>query len=67
MLFDFFYFTGEAAAEAEKKLSFYELDLGLNHVVRKWSELISRTANFLLAVPGGDTWPSGVLICGENW
>lgn len=59
--------TGEAAAEVEKKLSYYELDLGLNHVVRKWSEPVSRTANFLLPVPGGDVWPSGVLICGENW
>lgn len=59
--------TGEAAAEADKKLSFYELDLGLNHVVRKWSEPIARTANFLLTVPGGDDGPSGVLICGENW
>jgi len=59
--------TGEAFQDVEKNLSFYELDLGLNHVVRKWSEPISRTANFLLAVPGGDVWPSGVLICGENW
>lgn len=59
--------TGEALQEIEKKLSYYELDLGLNHVVRKWSEPISRTANFLLSVPGGDSWPSGVLICGENW
>ncbi|RYH29490.1 hypothetical protein EON65_08340 [archaeon] len=59
--------TGEAFREVEKKLSYYELDLGLNHVVRKWSEPISRTANLLLPVPGGDTWPSGVLICGENW
>ena len=59
--------TGEAAADVEKKLTYYELDLGLNHVVRKWSEPISRTANFLLSVPGGDQWPSGVLICGENW
>lgn len=59
--------TGEAAIEAEKKLTYYELDLGLNHVVRKWSEPISRTANFLLTVPGGDDGPSGVLICGENW
>lgn len=59
--------TGEAAAEAEKKLTFYELDLGLNHVVRKWSEPISRNANLLLTVPGGDDGPSGVLICGENW
>lgn len=59
--------TGVAASEADKKLTFYELDLGLNHVVRKWSEPISRTANFLLTVPGGDNGPSGVLICGENW
>jgi splicing factor 3B subunit 3 len=59
--------SGEAAAETEKRLTYYELDLGLNHVVRKWSEPISRTANLLLAVPGGDEGPSGVLICGENW
>lgn len=59
--------TGEAALETEKRLTYYELDLGLNHVVRKWSEPISRTANFLLTVPGGDDGPSGVLICGENW
>eukprot|EP00981_Chlorochromonas_danica_P002905 scaffold591_cov174-Ochromonas_danica.AAC.6 len=59
--------TGEAAREAEKRLSYYELDLGLNHVVRKWAEPIARTANFLLSVPGGDNFPSGVLICGENW
>mmetsp|Transcript_25467 Transcript_25467/g.37560 ORF Transcript_25467/g.37560 Transcript_25467/m.37560 type:complete len:1258 (-) Transcript_25467:112-3885(-) len=59
--------TGEAAMEAEKRLTYYELDLGLNHVVRKWSEPISRTANMLLTVPGGDDGPSGVLICGENW
>lgn len=59
--------SGEAAMQAEKKLTFYELDLGLNHVVRKWSEPISRTANLLFAVPGGGDGPSGVLICGENW
>jgi splicing factor 3B subunit 3 len=59
--------TGEAYSESEKKLAYYELDLGLNHVIRKWSEPISRTANFLLAVPGGTSGPSGVLICGENW
>jgi len=26
--------TGEAAASAQKQLVYYELDLGLNHVVR---------------------------------
>lgn len=59
--------TGEAVAATDKRLTYYELDLGLNHVIRKWSEPISRTANFLLPVPGGDDGPSGVLICGENW
>jgi len=59
--------TGRKAIEADKKLTIYELDLGLNHVVRKWSEPIARTANILLAVPGGDDGPSGVLVCGENW
>ena len=53
--------------DVEKKLTYYELDLGLNHVVRKWSEPISRTAFLLFTVPGGDDGPSGVLICGENW
>ena len=59
--------TGDAAKDAEKLLTFYELDLGLNHVVRKWCEPVSRLANFLLAVPGGDLGPGGVLVCGENW
>jgi len=59
--------TGEAVLEAEKHLTYYELDLGLNHVTRKWSEPISRTANMLLTVPGGQDGPSGVLVVGENW
>lgn len=40
--------TGVAAASAQKHLTFYELDLGLNHVVRKWSEPIDKGANKLL-------------------
>ena len=59
--------TGEAFADIEKVLTYYELDLGLNHVVRKWTEPIARTAFLLLTVPGGDDGPSGVLICSENW
>eukprot|EP00607_Mallomonas_marina_P002019 CAMPEP_0182431098 /NCGR_PEP_ID=MMETSP1167-20130531/46437_1 /TAXON_ID=2988 /ORGANISM="Mallomonas Sp, Strain CCMP3275" /LENGTH=201 /DNA_ID=CAMNT_0024617041 /DNA_START=383 /DNA_END=984 /DNA_ORIENTATION=+ len=59
--------TGEAFLETEKVLTYYELDLGLNHVVRKWTEPISRTAFMLLSVPGGDDGPSGVLICGDSW
>lgn len=39
--------TGEAAQQTEKVLTFYQLDLGLNHVIRKWSEATERTANLL--------------------
>lgn len=42
--------TGEALKNVEKLLTYYELDLGLNHVVRKWSEAVDRRANLL--IPG---------------
>lgn len=59
--------TGEAAQVAQQTLTFYELDLGLNHVVRKYSEPLEDTANLLLAVPGGNDGPSGVLLACENY
>ncbi|EPQ29179.1 uncharacterized protein PFL1_03466 [Pseudozyma flocculosa PF-1] len=66
--------TGKAAAEAEKALTYYELDLGLNHVVRRWSEPVDPRANLLIQVPGGynqnlEKWdgPSGVLVCSEDY
>ncbi|KAF9652978.1 hypothetical protein BDM02DRAFT_3160528 [Thelephora ganbajun] len=67
--------TGEAFNNAEKKLTYYELDLGLNHVVRKWSEPTDIRANLLVQVPGGQLataegtrfdGPSGVLVCCED-
>lgn len=59
--------TGQAANEAQKHLTFYELDLGLNHVSRKWSEQVDNGANMLVTVPGGGDGPSGVLVCAENF
>ncbi|KAK8930677.1 DNA damage-binding protein 1b [Platanthera zijinensis] len=59
--------TGQAASEAQKHLTFYELDLGLNHVSRKWTEPIDNGANLLVTVPGGEDGPSGVLVCAENF
>lgn len=56
--------TGQAFEDLEKSLVYYELDLGLNHVVRKWSDTVDRTATMLLQVPGGADGPSGVLVCG---
>ncbi|KAJ2999724.1 Splicing factor 3B subunit 3 [Globomyces sp. JEL0801] len=59
-------FTGKAYKEIQKKLVYLELDLGLNHVVRKWSCPIERTASYLIAVPGGADGPSGVLVCSDG-
>ncbi|KXS19436.1 hypothetical protein M427DRAFT_450591 [Gonapodya prolifera JEL478] len=59
--------TGEAFENAEKVLTYYELDLGLNHVVRKWSEPVPASANHLIAIPGGTDGPSGVLVCSEGF
>ena len=54
-------------------LTYYELDLGLNHVVRKWSEPTDPRANLLVQVPvvqlaSSDRYdgPSGVLLCCED-
>ena len=54
-------------------LTYYELDLGLNHVVHKWSEATDPRANLLGQVPGGQLAssdcfdsPSGVLVCCED-
>ncbi|KAJ7819941.1 CPSF A subunit region-domain-containing protein [Mycena olivaceomarginata] len=64
--------TGNAAKAAQKMLTYYELDLGLNHVVRKWSEPTDSRANLLVQVPGGQAstgaveGPSGVLVCCED-
>ncbi|PWN49180.1 putative splicing factor 3B subunit 3 [Violaceomyces palustris] len=66
--------TGEAFEKAEKALTYYELDLGLNHVVRRWSEPVDPRSNLLIQVPGGynqntERWdgPSGVLVCSEDY
>ena len=60
--------TGEAAEEATKQLVLYELDLGLNSVVRKSSETIDNGASMLIAVPGvADGGPGGVIAGCENF
>ena len=41
--------------------------MGLNHVVRKWSEEIDFSSHRLISVPGGSDGPSGVLVCSENF
>ncbi|MGG6495002.1 UNVERIFIED_CONTAM: mono-functional DNA-alkylating methyl methanesulfonate N-terminal domain-containing protein, partial [Bacteroidetes bacterium 56_B9] len=45
---------------------YYTVDMGLNHVVKTWSEPVDYTANMLFGVPGGQDGPSGVLVCCED-
>ncbi|KAI3520039.1 hypothetical protein L1887_09260 [Cichorium endivia] len=59
--------SDQAANKAQKHLTFYELDLGLNHVSRKWFEQVDNGANMLVTVPGGGDGPCGVLVCAENF
>lgn len=54
------------APSAAKTLTYYELDLGLNHVTRKASTGVPASASKLVAVPGDTTGPGGVLVCCED-
>lgn len=58
--------TGVAARDTKQSLTYYELDLGLNHVVRKYSEQLEEFANLLIPVPGGNDGPSGLIVCSES-
>lgn len=51
----------------KKMLTFYEFDLSLNNVIIKESLEVDNTAHHLIAVPGGNSGPSGVLVCSENF
>ncbi|KAJ1719564.1 pre-mRNA-splicing factor rse1 [Coemansia erecta] len=53
----------EVAAKGAAEVAYYELDLGLNHVVRRWSSAVPSSAGRLVALPGGSDGPSGVLVC----
>ncbi|KAJ2659008.1 pre-mRNA-splicing factor rse1 [Coemansia sp. RSA 1200] len=60
-------YYGGGGRVGAKVLAYYEVDLGLNHVVRRWAADVSDSANHLIALPGGgggaDGAPSGVLVC----
>jgi splicing factor 3B subunit 3 len=53
-----------------KTLVVYEIDLGLNHVIRKFSEPVPKTAHRLISIPGGieiEGKSSGVIVACENY
>ncbi len=53
--------------EYDKLLVYYEMDLGLNHVVRKNAEVVDKTSHLLIHVPGTSDGPGGVLICYQDY
>lgn len=57
----------DAVKNIKQVVTYYELDLGLNHVIRKSSEPIDHPSNLLLPVPSGSDCPGGVLVCCENF
>jgi splicing factor 3B subunit 3 len=52
---------------AQKEVAYYELDLGLNHVSRRWATPTHPSACCLAPLHGGAEGPSGVLVGGEDW
>ncbi|KAH8742188.1 spliceosome factor [Cryptosporidium ryanae] len=57
------YSDDKGEVETKKQLIYWEVDLGLNYVLRKASQEISSTSHLLLSVPGSSDGPGGVLIC----
>ncbi|KAM9998298.1 hypothetical protein ACTFIY_007955 [Dictyostelium cf. discoideum] len=57
----------EDIGKKKKLLTYYELDLGLNNVVRKWSDQVDDSANIVMTVPGGTEGPGGVLVASEDY
>ena len=53
--------------EHQKMLIFYEMDLGLNHVVRKYSTPVDKTAHMLIQVPGEPYGPGGIIVVCEGF
>ena len=50
-------------ARPHKVLTYYELDLGLNSVTRKYSDPVDPAASCIATVPGWKDGPGGVLVC----
>lgn len=57
----------ETVQYPKKGLYFWELDLGLNHMVKKYTLPIENSAHLLIPLPGGQQGPSGVIVCCENF
>ena len=60
------HFSAVNTGNIQKTLTFYEMDLGLNHVIRKNIIPVDRSAHLLIAVPGDDG-PGGIIVVCEDF
>ncbi|KAG5354548.1 Pre-mRNA-splicing factor RSE1 [Yarrowia sp. B02] len=59
-------FAAVEIVDGGKKLVHYELDLGLNHVIRKAPVDVPNSTSHVTSVPGGSDGPGGVLVFSTN-
>ena len=59
--------TKKSVNESHKHITFYKLDIGINHVMCNQSGLIDNGVILLVMVPKGGYGASGVLVCDENF
>lgn len=50
-------------SKLERTVVFYEVDISVNTIVKKGSELVKMDSNMLFAVPSGEIGPGGILVC----
>ena len=51
----------------QKVIVYYEMDLSLNHVVRKSSEKVDNSAHLIVGIPKNKQLPGGVLVFCEDF
>lgn len=64
--------TGEAYSKTPKNLVYYELDLGINNIVKKWVTPVDKSSNMLITLivqrdSGEGLGPTGVLVCSNGY
>lgn len=52
--------------EVKKSVIYYEMDFGMNTVIRKKDYPVGATAHMLIPVPGSGDGPGGVLVLQED-
>jgi splicing factor 3B subunit 3 len=60
-------FSAVMTGKPQKNLVLYELDLGLNHVIRNYCEEVDSSAHLLLPIPADPEGPGGVIVVCENF